>query len=128
MTSQIIAVSIVYTAVCLGANRRKHQSSASLAFVGEFTGDQWIPAQRASNAENVSIRWRHHRLVTDRPLTKIQQENKQERPTAVADLTKTGIKRADIEHVKMHQFSNNYVFISDVKMKHHYNRFDDIVL
>ena len=27
---------------------------------GEFTGDRWIPAQRASNAENVSIRWRHH--------------------------------------------------------------------
>ena len=26
---------------------------------GEFTGDRWIPAQRASNAENVSIWWRH---------------------------------------------------------------------
>ena len=42
-----------------GADQRKHQSSASLAFV-EFTGDLWIPAQRASNAENVSIWWRHH--------------------------------------------------------------------
>ena len=34
--------------------------------VGGFTGDRWIrrtkgvPAQRASNAENVSILWRHH--------------------------------------------------------------------
>ena len=27
---------------------------------GEFTGDRWIPAQMASNAENVSILWRHH--------------------------------------------------------------------
>ena len=27
---------------------------------GEFTGDRWIPAQMASNAENVSIWWRHH--------------------------------------------------------------------
>ena len=27
---------------------------------GEFTGDRWIPTQRASNAENVSIWWRHH--------------------------------------------------------------------
>ena len=27
---------------------------------GEFTGDRWIPAQNASNAENVSIWWRHH--------------------------------------------------------------------
>ena len=26
----------------------------------EFTGDRWIPAQGASNAENVSIWWLHH--------------------------------------------------------------------
>ena len=31
---------------------------------GEFTGDQWIPAQMASNAENVSIWWRHHYMRT----------------------------------------------------------------
>ena len=33
MASQIIGVSIVYSNVCSGADRRKHQSSASLAFV-----------------------------------------------------------------------------------------------
>ena len=33
MASQITSVSIVYSAVCLGADQRKHQSSASLAFV-----------------------------------------------------------------------------------------------
>ena len=27
---------------------------------GKFTGHRWIPSQRASNAENVSIWWRHH--------------------------------------------------------------------
>ena len=27
---------------------------------GEFTGDRWIPAQMASNAENVYTWWRHH--------------------------------------------------------------------
>ena len=27
---------------------------------GESTGDRWIPSQRASSAENVSIWWRHH--------------------------------------------------------------------
>ena len=27
---------------------------------GEFTSDRWTPAQMASNAENVSIWWRHH--------------------------------------------------------------------
>ena len=34
MAYQIIAASIVYSTVCLGADQRKHQSSASLAFVG----------------------------------------------------------------------------------------------
>ena len=28
----------------------------------EFTGEWWIPAQRANNAENVSVWWRHHML------------------------------------------------------------------
>ena len=37
---QITRLTIVY----LGADLRKHQSSASLAFVcGEFTDDLWIP-------------------------------------------------------------------------------------
>ena len=33
MASQITSLTIVYSAVCSGANQRKHQSSASLAFV-----------------------------------------------------------------------------------------------
>ena len=33
MASQIIGVSIIYSIVCSGADERKHQSSASLAFV-----------------------------------------------------------------------------------------------
>ena len=39
MASQITNVSIVYSTVCLGPDRRKHQSSASRAFVGEI--HQW---------------------------------------------------------------------------------------
>ena len=49
MVPKITEVSLVYSTVC----SEKHQSSASLAFVREF------PAQRASNAENISIWWRH---------------------------------------------------------------------
>ena len=46
MESQITSLTIVHSSFYSGANQRKHQSSASLAFVtGEF------PAQRASNAE-----------------------------------------------------------------------------
>ena len=40
-------LTIIYSTVYSGADQRKHQS-------GEF------PAQRASNAENISIWWRHH--------------------------------------------------------------------
>ena len=55
MASQIASLAIVYSSVYSDADQRKHQSSASLAFVREFIGTGEFPAQRASNAENVSI-------------------------------------------------------------------------
>ena len=56
MTSQITSLTIVYSAVYSGADQREHQSSASLAFVwGIHRGTSEFPAQRASNADNVSI-------------------------------------------------------------------------
>ena len=42
MASQITSLAIVYSSVYRGADQGKHQSSASLAFVGEFNGDRWI--------------------------------------------------------------------------------------
>ena len=54
---QITSVSIVYWIVCSGTYQIKHQSPESLAFV-RVTGE--FPTQRASNAENASIWWRHH--------------------------------------------------------------------
>ena len=69
MASQFTSLAIVYSIVYSGVDQWKHQSSASLAFVRgihrrpvnslpSVTGE--FPAQRASNAENVSIWWRHH--------------------------------------------------------------------
>ena len=55
MASQITSLTVVYSIVYSDADQRKHQSSASLAFCGEFTGTGEFPAQIASNAENVSI-------------------------------------------------------------------------
>ena len=49
--SQITSLPIVNSTVYSGIDQRKHKISASLAFV---------PTQMASNAENVSIWWRHH--------------------------------------------------------------------
>ena len=49
IASQITNLTIVYSIVYSDADQRKHQSSASLAFVcvggggGGFTGDRWIP-------------------------------------------------------------------------------------
>ena len=57
VASQITSLTIVYSTVYSDEDQRKHQSSASLAFVRE-TGE--FPAQTTSNAENVSIWWRHH--------------------------------------------------------------------
>ena len=61
LASQITSLTIVYSTVYSGADQRKHQSSASLAFVR--TGNSLVTGefliQRASNAENVCILWRH---------------------------------------------------------------------
>ena len=58
---QITSLTILYATVYLGEDERKHQSSASLAFVrGNSPGTGEFPAQMASNAENVSNWWRHH--------------------------------------------------------------------
>ena len=60
MASQITSLTVVYSIVYPDSDQRKHQSYASLAFVWGSHRDRWIPAQRASYAENVSIWWRHH--------------------------------------------------------------------
>ena len=61
MAFQITSLTIVNSTVYSGADQRKHQSSASLAFYAgnsPVTGE--FPAQKVPNAENVSIWWRHH--------------------------------------------------------------------
>ena len=55
IASRITSLTIVYS----DAEQRKHQSSASLAFVRGIHRTGEFPAQMASNAENVSIWWRH---------------------------------------------------------------------
>ena len=61
MASEITSLTLVYSTVCSGPDQTKHQSSASLAFVrGIHRGPVNSPVQRTSNAENISIWWRHH--------------------------------------------------------------------
>ena len=43
ITSQITSLTVVYSTVYSDADQRKHQSSASLAFVWGIHRDRWIP-------------------------------------------------------------------------------------
>ena len=43
MASQITSLTVVYSIVHSGADQRKHQSSASLAYVWGIHRDRWIP-------------------------------------------------------------------------------------
>ena len=63
MASQIASLTIVYLTFYSGPNQRKPQSSTPLAFCAgnsRMTGD--VPAQMASDAENVFIWWHHHEI------------------------------------------------------------------
>ena len=59
MASQSTSLTIVYSTIYSGVDQRKHQSSTSL-FEGNSPVTGEFFAQMASNAENVSIWWRHY--------------------------------------------------------------------
>ena len=63
MASQITSPTIVYSIVYSGTNQRK---TSKLRVTGLCEGNSPVtgefPAQRASDAENVSIWWRHHAI------------------------------------------------------------------
>ena len=61
---QVTSLTIVYSTVYSDADQRKHQSFASLAFVRGFHRGP------GSNAENISIWWRHHGI----PLLLVEAE------------------------------------------------------
>ena len=64
MASQITSLTIVYSGVYSAADKKK---TLKLRVTGLCAGNSPVtgefPAQRASNAENVSIGWRHHEYV-----------------------------------------------------------------
>ena len=58
MASQITGVFIVCSTVVQAQIKENMKARRHWPLCGEFTGDRWIPAQKASNTENVSIWWR----------------------------------------------------------------------
>ena len=68
MASQITSVLIIYYTVCSGEEQKNTKASRHWSVWEEFTGNRWIPhSQRwiphtkVSDAEHVSIWWRHHK-------------------------------------------------------------------
>ena len=61
MASQITSLAIVYSTVC---SRRRSKKAPKPRDTGLYAGSSTVTceflAQRTSNAESVSIRWRHH--------------------------------------------------------------------
>ena len=64
MMSQIAGVSVICSTICSDADQGKHQGSASLTFVKGIHRWWVVPVKRASNAENVSIWWGPHVVVS----------------------------------------------------------------
>ena len=60
MAFQITSVAIVYSNVYSGADQGNIKTLRHWPLCGEFAGDRWIPRTKASDAENVSIAWRHY--------------------------------------------------------------------
>ena len=58
-TSLITSLTIVYLTVY---SRRRSKKRSKLRVTGLCVGTGEFPAQRASNAENISIWWRHHAM------------------------------------------------------------------
>ena len=59
MASQITSLTIVYSIVIQAQIKENIKAPRHWPLCGEFTGTGEFPTQRASNAENVSIWWRH---------------------------------------------------------------------
>ena len=60
IASQITSLTIVYSAIYSGADKKTSKLRVTGLCEGNSPVTGEFPAQRASNAENVSIWWRHH--------------------------------------------------------------------
>ena len=60
IASQITSLTIVYSTVYSGSDEKNIQALRHWPLRGEITVTGEFPAEMASNAENVSIWWRHH--------------------------------------------------------------------
>ena len=60
IASQITSLTIVYSTVYSDADKKTSKLRVTGLCAGNSPGTGEFPAQMASNAENISIWWRHH--------------------------------------------------------------------
>ena len=75
ITSQITSLTIVCTAVYLGRSKKTSKLRVTGFCAENSPGTGEFPAQRASNAENASIWWRHHEMQQNTRDTKHLKDN-----------------------------------------------------
>ena len=63
VASRITSLAVVYSIIYQTQMKKNIKALRHWSLCGEFTGTGEFPAQRASNAENVSIWWSHHALL-----------------------------------------------------------------
>ena len=73
IASQITSLTIVYSTVYQTQITENIKAPRHWPLCGKFTGTGEFPAQMASNAENVSIWWRHHENIQHWKMTNIEQ-------------------------------------------------------
>ena len=64
MASQITSLTSVYSTVYWGISKKASKYRVTGVCVGNSPGTGEFPAQMASNAESISIWWRHHATVS----------------------------------------------------------------
>ena len=60
MASQIASLTIVYSTVCAGKSKNTSKLRVTGLYEGNLPVNGGFPSQRVSDAENISIWWRHH--------------------------------------------------------------------
>ena len=66
MASQITSLTIVYSTADSGADQKTSKLRVTGLCVGNSPETGEFPAQMASNAQNVSIWWRHHEIICNK--------------------------------------------------------------
>ena len=118
IASPITSLTIVYSTVLF---RRRSKKTSKLRVTGLCEGNSPVtgefPTQRASNAENVSIWWRHHALLLDPLLNHFNNYNNQSFEYVNADLLIV-LFQEQMLFMSMHKYHRVTTYVHQYLNKH----------